>query len=480
MASALDVESSVPLVVDLDGTLTVSDTLYEGFAQLLFKAPLSALLSLSRLPRGIAALKRDVAQRSPLNVANLPYRPDLVELANREKLRGRPVHLVTAADQSTADAVARELGLFDSAMGSDGETNLKGARKLECLRQRFPDGFIYAGDSPADLPVFRAARGAILCDAGRATAAAVASAGIPVLAALDRPASGSHPWMRAFRLHQWSKNLLLFVPLFVGHAYGDLATIGKTAIAFALLCILSSATYVLNDLADLNADRQHATKRLRPFASGELKILHALIAAPLMALVALAGALALSPPFALALLSYLILTLGYSLGLKRVALLDVFIIGVLFTLRIVMGVAVANLAHSAWLLSFSLAFFVSLALAKRHGEVMRAARIDADEIAGRGYRGNDWPITLSFGIGIGLVSVVIMLLYMTNDAAPSGFYHHPGRLYAIPALLTIWLMRIWLLSHRMLLHDDPVVFALRDRASLVLGLTAFIAFYLAI
>jgi 4-hydroxybenzoate polyprenyltransferase/phosphoserine phosphatase len=480
MTEGLDVEISVPLVVDLDGTLTVSDTLYEGFAQLLFGAPLSALATLTHLRHGIAALKREIARRSPLNVADLPYRHDLVELINREKLRGRPVHLVTAADQSTADAVARELGLFASAIGSDGITNIKGEKKLARLRERFPDGFIYAGDSPADLPVFRAARGVILCDAGASTTAAVAKSGTPVLATLNRSAGEWRHWMRAFRVHQWSKNLLLFVPMFVGHAYGDPAVLGRTAIAFAILCALSSATYVLNDLADLHADRQHATKRLRPFASGDLKVLRGLIVAPTMIAAAMACALILSPSFALTLLAYLLLTSAYSLGLKRVALLDVFIIGILFSLRILMGTAVANMDHSPWLLSFSLAFFISLALAKRHGEVMRAARVDADEIAGRGYRGNDWPVTLSFGIGIALVSVVIMLLYMTNDAAPSGFYRHSGWLYANPALLTVWLMRIWLLSNRMLLHEDPVVFALRDRASLVLGLAVSIAFYLAL
>jgi 4-hydroxybenzoate polyprenyltransferase len=247
-----------------------------------------------------------------------------------------------------------------------------------------------------------------------------------------------------------------------------------------LLCVLSSATYIVNDLADLDADRQHPTKRLRPFASGDLKVAHGLIAAPLMIAAALAGAVALSPAFAAALFAYLMLTSAYSFGLKRVPLLDVFVIGVLFTLRIVMGAEVAGLGHSPWLLSFALAFFISLALSKRHGEVMRAARIDVDEIVGRGYRGNDWPITLTFGIGVGLVSVVIMLLYMTNDATPSGFYRQPGWLYAIPALLTLWLMRIWLLSNRMLLHDDPVVFALRDRISLVLGLAVAIAFALAL
>jgi 4-hydroxybenzoate polyprenyltransferase len=477
MARALDIETGIPLVVDLDGTLTVTDTLYESFAKLLFRDPLAALASLAQIARGPAAAKRYLAERCRLDAATLPYRTDLVDLIGAEKAHGRTIHLVTAADQGIADLVAGELGLFDSATGSNGADNLKGANKLAHLREKFPGGFIYAGDGAADLPVFRAARGVILCDVGRATEAAVAG---PVLANLRRPTNALRAWIRAFRPHQWAKNVLLFVPLCVGHAYGNPRTIAAAALGFMLLCVLSSATYIINDLADLEADRQHPTKRLRPFASGALKVMHGLIAAPLMIAAALAGAVALSLPFAAALFAYLLLTSAYSFGLKRVPLLDVFVIGVLFTLRIVMGAEVAGLAHSAWLLSFALAFFISLALSKRHGEVMRAARIDVDEIVGRGYRGNDWPITLTFGIGVGLVSVVIMLLYMTNDAAPSGFYRQPGWLYAIPALLTLWLMRIWLLSNRMLLHDDPVVFALRDGASLVLGVTVGIAFALAL
>jgi 4-hydroxybenzoate polyprenyltransferase len=467
-------------VVDLDGTLTLTDTLYESFAKFLFQNPVAAFAGALHLARGPASVKRYIAKHCRPDPATLPYRAELIDIVKAEKAAGRAVHLVTAADQAIADDIARHLGLFASAAGSDGRLNLKGPNKLAYLREKFPDGFIYAGDGSADLPVFIGARGVILCDVAGATAAKVVEAKVPVVATLRRPSNRVQAWLRAFRVHQWAKNILLFVPLFVGHAFGDPKAIVASAIGFALLCLLSSATYIVNDLADLDADRAHATKKFRPFAGGRLKIVHGLIAAPLMIVTALAGAFALSPPFAAALLAYLILTAAYSFGLKRVALLDVFVIGVLFTLRIVMGAEIAGLTHSAWLLSFALSFFISLALSKRHGEVMRAAGADAGEIAGRGYRGNDWPVTLTFGVGIGLVSVVIMLLYMTNDAAPSGFYHAPGLLYAIPALLTLWLMRIWLLSHRMELHDDPVVFALRDRVSLALGLAVAIAFYLAL
>ena len=254
MASALDIELGIPLVVDLDGTLTVTDTLHEGFAKLLFRAPLEAFASLFYLVRGRAAVKRFITQRSQADPATLPYRSDLLDLLKGEKARGRQIHLVTAADQAIADAVAAECGLFDTATGSDGERNLKGETKLAFVRGRFADGFLYAGDGSADLPLFRAARGVLLCDVTAATDAAVAKAGAPVLGRFSRPARSPRDWVRAFRVHQWAKNLLVLVPLFVGHVFTAQA-VAAAVLGFVLLSLLSSATYIINDLADLEADR---------------------------------------------------------------------------------------------------------------------------------------------------------------------------------------------------------------------------------
>ena len=270
---------------------------------------------------------------------------------------------------------------------------------------------------------------------------------------------------RDSRLHQWSKNVLIFVPLFVGHVYADPAKIAAVTIGFVLLCALSSATYVLNDLADLQADRAHATKRLRPFASGDLKIAPWPDRGAARDLLRVGRRLSVICPFflrAFSLISWL--TSAYSLGLKRIPLFDVFVISALFTLRIVMGAEVVGLGHSPWLLSFSRLLPVAGAgQTPRRGYARGAHRVE--EIAGRGYRGNDWPVTLIFGVGAGLVSVVIMLLYMTNDAAPSGFYSQPvGSTQSGPAdgLADAHLA----LEPSYGLHDDPVVFALRDRVSL--------------
>jgi 4-hydroxybenzoate polyprenyltransferase len=474
-----DIDIDIPLVVDLDQTIILTDILYEAFARLLFSNPLGAIGSLRSILKGRAAFKARIAEQGMPDITCLPYRTPLLDLLREERARGRSIHLVTAADQKMADAVAAHLGLFDLVTGSNGKRNLKGSHKLEYLRERFADGFIYAGDHAADLPLFKAARGAILCDVNRRVAV-VARNSANVLADFQQPRRDLRVWLRGFRVHQWSKNFLIFVPLFVGHAYGNPANIFITVVGFLLVCLVASATYMLNDIADLEADRLHHTKRFRPFANGDLPIAFGLIAAPLLIVAALIGSHLLAPGFAVTLLIYLALTLAYSFGLKQLPLLDVVVISFLFTLRIVMGTALLGIAYSPWLLSFSGAFFLSLALAKRHVEVARANHADVEDVVGRGYRGEDWPLTLSFGIGSGLMSIAIMLLYLTNDAAPSGFYSNPNWLYAAPTLMMMWLMRIWMLSNRMKLHDDPVVFALRDPTSLTLGAAVALAFLMAL
>jgi 4-hydroxybenzoate polyprenyltransferase len=286
-------------------------------------------------------------------------------------------------------------------------------------------------------------------------------------------------WLRALRLHHWSKNLFVFVPLLLGHFYDDLAKVVASVAAFFLLGLLVSAGYLINDVADIEADRQHKSKRHRPFASGRISPRAGIAAAAVLAAVALVGAAFVSRGLATVLLVYFVLTVTYSLWLKTVTLVDVAAIATMLTLRIAAGGAAIGTGHSAWLLSFSGAFFLSLALAKRHGELMQAALAGPGPIAGRGFRSEDWPLTLAFGVGAGIASIIVMLLYLANDAAPSGFYPHQGWLYAVPGIVLVWLMRVWVLSHRRELHNDPVIFALKDPVSLFLGAVAVAAFALA-
>ena len=387
---------------------------------------------------------------------------------------------MTAADQLIADRVREEFDVFTSATGSDGTHNLKGDAKLAYLQQRFPAGFIYAGDSVADRPIFRASRGAILCDLGPDEAHELAAAGMIVLAEFNRAGPSFSQWVLAARPYQWSKNILIFVPLILGHTLFDPKKLMATTLGFLVLCVLASSSYMLNDLADLESDRRHPTKRYRPFASGHLSIASGLAVAALGILVSLGAAFALSGNFALVLCGYFALTMLYSFQLKRIPLLDVFVIGApvyepnpdgcrRFVARPVSMVA----RFLDFLFLFSCAFQAPCGADEESG---RSPTL----ILGRGYRAEDWPLTLVFGIGAGLTSILIMLLYVTNDASPSGFYREIAWLYVAPAAVILWIMRIWLLSHRAVLDDDPVEFALRDPTSWGLGIVVVVALVLAI
>jgi 4-hydroxybenzoate polyprenyltransferase len=448
-------------------------------AALLQRAP-AVPGALATLRQGRAAFKRRVCGLVPAVPETLPLNEPFLAWLRAERAAGRPLHLLTAADQSVADAIAARLRIFESATGSDGVRNLGGRAKAALLRARFPGGFAYAGDRADDLPVFAAADEAVLVNlppgvAARARAQATA-AGRRVLAEFPRRPAGGRlaDWIGSLRLHQWSKNLLLLVPLVLGHRLGDADAVLRCLAGLVVLGLIASGTYVLNDLADLRADRMHATKRHRAFAAGRLSPLAGLAAAAALVLGGLAAAAALDPTFALGALGYVLLSATYSLALKRVPLLDTLTIAALFTLRLALGVELARVPYSPWLMGFAAFFFFSLALAKRHGEVMQAAASGAGDaaLARRGYEPGDWPLTLAFGVASGMASLLIMILFVVDDVAPSRLYSAPGWLYAAPAAVAVWLTRVWLLAHRRRLKDDPVVFALRDPASWAAGAAA--------
>lgn len=457
---ALDMPLSVPLVVDLDGTLLATDCLHEGVVKVAFEHPLWIPRLLLALARGRQHLKAETCSLAPLDLAALPMRQDVRRMIETERARGRAIHLVTAADDSIAQAVAGHLELFDSAAGSTPDRNLQGEAKAADLRRRFPEGFAYVGDSASDTPVFKLAQGGVrVSSAGRRQAGADGSE----IAALLRL------WVRLLRLEQWSKNLLVLIPLFLSQQFTSPASVGLVLMAFLALGFVASGTYILNDLADLAADRAHPVKRARPLASGAVPIAHAVPASVALVLVGVAVALALSAAFVSVVAGYLALTLAYSFRLKRIALLDTYIVGILLTLRVVAGMALLTAPISPWLISFSVALLTSLAMAKRHAELCRIVATDSKRYTGRGYRAEDLPMTLAFGIGCSLMALLIMLMYINLEVAHVGLYRSPQWLYFIPGVLVAWVQRVWLLAHRGELHDDPVEFALRDPVSWLHG-----------
>jgi 4-hydroxybenzoate polyprenyltransferase len=248
----------------------------------------------------------------------------------------------------------------------------------------------------------------------------------------------------------------------------------NASLAFLSFCLCASGVYLLNDLLDLDADRRHPRKRLRPFASGALPLAAGLIAAPLLGLAAFALALAISKLFALALAGYYVLTLAYSFALKRIAMLDTVVLAALYTIRIIAGTFALRIDVSFWLLAFSMFLFLSLAMIKRYTELRTLLRSGDSRSAGRGYSVDDLPLVQSLGGASGYLAVLVLALYI-NSTASIALYRHPTVLWLLCPLLLYWISRAWLIAHRGDMHDDPVVFAVSDQTSrLLLALSVIV------
>jgi len=471
---------SWPLVVDMDGTFLKVDTLYETFAAAIFQKPLEALYAFRKLPGGIAPFKEALSKIAVPDAETMPVREELLAFIRDQRGSGRSVHLATAANRQIAERVFEEYQIFDSFHSSDVAENLKGSRKAARLTETFPEGFSYIGDSRTDLPVWAKARSALVVDHGERLQKAVQGLGTPIEKVFADPVDKLRAWRKALRPHQWAKNALIFVP--VALAWNQISGLDalSAVLAMLLLCAIASLTYCVNDIADLAADRRHWSKRHRPFASGALPVRDGMIAAAFgIPLLLVLGAL-ISPAVGISLLAYVVITLAYSFGLKRVAILDTFIIAALFTLRLIIGMEAAALPPSPWLLTFSMFFFFSLAIAKRHTEILRASERTTGKIGGRGYHVEDREVTLAFGIASAIASVLIVVNFLMEEVFSRDVYSSPDWLWAVPAVIFLWISRVWLLSHRGLMLDDPVIFALKDRISLGLGALVVAAFLLAI
>jgi 4-hydroxybenzoate polyprenyltransferase len=458
--------SRPPLAVDLDGTLILSDTLHESVIGLLKQSP-GRIVPLARsLPSGKAAVKRGIAEDVDLDPAMLPYNQALLDYLRQEHASGRRIGLFTAADQSIADAVAAHLGFFDVVRGSDGVTNLSGAAKAAAIEAAFGPEFAYAGDSPVDLPIFARAASAILVGP-KVRLLLKLHARPNIEAKFPLPDPGLQVWARAFRLKHWAKNTLVFVAPILSGRY---ATLLPSLLLFVLMGVLASATYLLNDLADLAADRAHPIKCHRPFASGAISVRSGLLTAGGLIVGALvASRLWLPLGCTVALVCYLAITLLYSASLKRMPMIDVTVLAGLFTIRVLAGSMLVAAPLSPWLLTFSMMFFLGLAAVKRYAELHRVVRTVGEGGSARGYSQLDMPILLATGVSTGVSSIVIFMIYLINEQYPRAVYRYPDALWGIMPVLLVWILRLWHLSVHGRMSEDPVIFALKDRFSLALG-----------
>lgn len=475
-------DGAPPLVVDLDHALLKVNTTHEGLIALLLRRPWQALYALFVLmTRGRAAMSAMIASCDVIDVEALPLRDDLLEWLRGQAATGRALYLVSTADQATVARFGARLRLFESCIGGDGRHDLKdAAAKAAWLTRRFPDGFSYVGGSASEFAVWQSARSVVFAGAPPAAKRGIGRLNKVTEAEFPLPKLGVALLLEQLRIHQWSKNVLVLLPLLLAHRFADFQGWMRVLLSFVAMGLIASATYLVNDLADLPDDRRHNTKWKRPLAAGAFPSLGAIAIVPVLLTAGFALTHAVSPAASMALAAYLVLTLAYSFRLKRVPLLDTAIIGLLFTLRIVLGAAAASTPPSPWLLAFSVMLFFSLAMAKRQSEIAKAARLThLEKVAGRGYEAGDAVLTLVYGITSGVASLVIAMLYITNGVATQ-LYGSPNWLWGVPLLLYLWQMRVWLLAHRGVLDDDPIVFALKDKISLTLGAGCALALYLAL
>ena len=417
-------------------------------------------------------MKREVAARAKFDAAALPFNSQLLDWLKSEKAAGRRLILVTDADSRIANQVAGQTGLFDEILA--GNQDLGSASTLRgALLQRFGEhGFDYVGGSKVDDLLWASARNAIV---------------IGTLAQVERTrkltfversfAPGgwtARLWIKSLRLHQWAKNALIFLPALFSHRILQSQVLIDSALAFLAFSLCASSVYVINDLFDLAADRRHPRKRARPFANGRLTSRSGFAAAIVLLSLATGLALAVGYRFAAVLGGYYLLTWTYSLRLKHLALVDVMTLAALYTLRIIAGSSATSIPVSFWLLAFSIFIFLSLGIAKRYTEINEARQSGNLAISDRGYSAADLPFLLSIGVAAGYCTVVVMAFYI-NSGDSLLLYHHRKPLWLVCPLLLFWISRIWLLTARGKMPDDPVVFALRDRSSwMVLGIIALI------
>lgn len=472
-ASLISDDPGKPLCVDLDGTLILTDSLVESVLLLVSdSAGLSKLPGLLTTNR--AAFKQRVAALAELAPEILPFNTELLEYLRDQKLKGRRIVLATAADERTARAIVEPLELFDEIVASNGVRNLKGEEKArELVRLYGHKGFDYAGDSRADLAVWRDADGIVIVNASSAVARKARTLG-NVIAEIDTRQSVVTAAIRAMRPHQWVKNLLVFVPLLASRSFSDWPGLLGAIGMFASFCATASAIYLINDLLDLATDRRHPRKKHRPFASGTLPLPVGGVLA--VALGVIGFVLALSVGAAHLLVAYAGISLTYSLWLKKYPLLDVFILAALYTVRIVAGGVASGHLVSLWLLAFSGFTFLSLALVKRTGELITTTQPGSERtVTRRGYRSGDILILQMFGVASTFASSVVLALFVNSSTALQE-YASPELLWGFVPLILFWQLRLWLATERGKMHDDPIVYASRDWVSwqVAIGVVAII------
>lgn len=472
----------LPLFVDLDGTLIKSDWMLEAILAMVSNKPTSIFQIALWLTKGRSNLKQHLAEAVTIDIASLPINREFFEFLKEEKSNARELILISASDQKAVTAVSDHYDLFDAAIGSDGTINLKSEAKLARIQKYVEGGgFSYAGNSAADLAVWQGADEIIVVNAESSIAEKAKSLDTeqqPILE-FDKPPTLLPRLLKAMRPHQWLKNFLIFLPLILSHQLGEPDLLMLTVLAFVSFSLCASSVYFLNDLLDIESDRLHNSKSKRPFAAGTLPLEYGVFGAPLLFLLSLVFASLVGVQFFAVLIGYSLITCLYSLYLKRLYLLDVVTLSLLYTLRIIAGSAAIAITTTDWLIAFSGFLFLGLALLKRTTELRNLVIDGQVSTRGRDYNTDRLLVVAVLGIMSSAASILVFMVYI-SAANITYLYSSPALLWAICPLLIAMLARVWLKSYAGTLDEDPVLFASHDRLSQVMLVLSGAILWLAI
>jgi 4-hydroxybenzoate polyprenyltransferase/phosphoserine phosphatase len=467
-------EKNIPLIVDLDGTLINTDLLHEGFLIFLKKNIFNLFLCLIWLLKGKTILKKNIAEQVDIPYKLLPVNKSLVEFLKKESEGGRKIILATASYQSQAVEISKLIPVFDEIVASDDLINMKGEQKRKLLVEKFGEkGFDYVGNSKSDLKIFASCRFSYLVNPSVLLTKKTAN-----LSDLKNTwhitKTSGYTIIKSIRAYQWIKNLLIFIPLVTSHTFHSITPFLNGLMAFLSFSFIASAGYIINDLMDLNADRTHPEKCRRPLASGELSIVSGIITGVLLICASFIIASTQNIYFIGILLLYFFCSIVYSLFLKKLVLYDVFMLAMLYSIRIFAGGIVIDVPLSFWLIAFSAFIFLSLALVKRYSELIQINDQTSLEIRGRQYSLQDINLLEIMGIVSGFMSIVVLSLYI-NSKEVTLLYTNPKVLWALSILFLFWISRIWHKAIRGEMTDDPILFAIKDKSSyFIFGLVTLI------
>lgn len=452
-----------PLFVDLDGTYTKTDLLFESFLVAFKQNPLIIFYCILWLLKGKSYIKHQLSERAELNLAQIPLNEELISYLQAEKDRGRKIYLATASNEKYAKKIVAEHPIFDGFISSDEKINLKGKEKLKKI-ENISRKFSYAGNDVVDFEIFSQAEQSVLVNPTYKAKRKAQHFRFDKTLDMHKPNIGI--WLKQIRVHQWLKNLLVFVPLIVSGEFLNLNNVMVAVYAFFAFSLLASATYILNDLLDIESDRAHSVKKYRPLAAGNISIKDGITVGFILFFASIIISLLIGNAFTFVLLSYLTLTVLYSFKVKQFVAMDVVTLALLYTIRILAGAAAIGVVASFWLLAFSIFIFLSLALVKRCSEIKSMEIEGKERTKGRDYILIDYPVLISFGSSSALLSLLMFCFYVNNNALTNQ-YQQPNILWLIVPAMCYWLMRMWIKTHRGEMHHDPIIFSLKDRGSLI-------------